>query len=88
MSKNLINKITELENKFSILIKKYNTLKSTNNKLREELIDKEVEEVIKNYQLINNKSEEIFRSVSNRNLGNEIDTTINDLNNIIKSLKN
>ena len=88
MLKNLGDKIIELESKFSTLIKKYNSLKSTNNKLREELADKEIDVVIKNFQLKNNKSEANFISISNGDLENEIDATINDLNKIINSLKN
>ena len=47
MSENLNKKIIELESKFSILIKKYNELKSINNKLNEELTEKEIELIIK-----------------------------------------
>ena len=39
MSENLNKKIIELESKFSILVKKYNELKSINNKLNEELTE-------------------------------------------------
>jgi len=88
MSENLNKKIIELESKFSILIKKYNELKSINNKLNEELTEKEIELIIKNYQLKNTSKLSNDGSISHMELQNEIDSTINELDEIIKNLKN
>ena len=88
MSENLNKKIIELESKFSILIKKYNELKSINNKLNEELTEKEIELIIKNYQLKNTSKLSNDGSISHIELQNEIDSTINELEEIIKNLKN
>ena len=88
MSENLNKKIIELESKFSILIKKYNELKSINNKLNEELTEKEIELIIKNYQLKNISKLSNDESISHIELQNEIDSTINELDEIIKNLKN
>ena len=88
MSENLNKKIIELESKFSILIKKYNELKSINNKLNEELTGKEIELIIRNYQLKNSSKLSNDGSISHMELQNEIDSTINELDEIIKNLKN
>ena len=88
MSENLNKKIIELESKFSILIKKYNELKSINNKLNEELTEKEIELIIKNYQLKNTSKLSNDGSIRHIELQNEIDSTINELDEIIKNLKN
>tara|TARA_B100000029_G_scaffold513680_1_gene613987 strand:+ start:851 stop:1117 length:267 start_codon:yes stop_codon:yes gene_type:complete len=88
MSENLNKKIIELESKFSILIKKYNELKCINNKLNEELTEKEIELIIKNYQLKNTSKLSNDGSISHIELQNEIDSTINELDEIIKNLKN
>ena len=88
MSENLNKKIIELESKFSILIKKYNELKSINNKLNEELTEKEIELIIKNYQLKNTSKLSNDGSISHIELQNEIDSNINELDEIIKNLKN
>ena len=88
MSENLNKKIIELESKFSILIKKYNEIKSINNKLNEELTEKEIEIIIKNYQLKNTSKLSNDGSISHIELQNEIDSTINELDEIIKNLKN
>ncbi|MEC7878180.1 MAG: hypothetical protein VX499_04360 [Bacteroidota bacterium] len=88
MSENLNKKIIELESKFSILIKKYNELNSINNKLNEELTEKEIELIIKNYQLKNTSKLSNDESISHIELQNEIDSTINELDEIIKNLKN
>ena len=88
MSENLNKKIIELESKFSIFIKKYNELKSINNKLNEELTEKEIELIIKNYQLKNTSKLSNDGSISHIELQNEIDSTINELDEIIKNLKN
>ena len=88
MSENLNKKIIELESKFSILVKKYNELKSINNKLNEELTEKEIELIIKNYQLKNTSKLSNDGSISHIELQNEIHSTINELDEIIKNLKN
>ena len=88
MSENLNKKIIELESKFSILIKKYNELKIINNKLNEELTGKEIELIIRNYQLKNSSKLSNDVSISHMELQNEIDSTINELDEIIKNLKN
>ena len=88
MSENLNKKIIELESKFSILIKKYNELKCINNKLNEELTGKEIELIIKNYQLKNTSKLSNDGSINHIELQNEIDSTINELDEIIKNLKN
>ena len=88
MSENLNKKIIELESKFSILIKKYNELKIINNKLNEELTGKEIELIIRNYQLKNSSKLSNDGSINHIELQNEIDSTINELDEIIKNLKN
>ena len=88
MSENLNKKIIELESKFSILIKKYNELKIINNKLNEELTGKEIELIIKNYQFKNTSTLSNDGSINHIELQNEIDSTINELDEIIKNLKN
>tara|TARA_B100000686_G_scaffold55460_2_gene59836 strand:+ start:217 stop:483 length:267 start_codon:yes stop_codon:yes gene_type:complete len=88
MPENLNKKIIELESKFSILIKKYNELKIINNKLNEELTGKEIELIIRNYQLKNSSKLSNDGSISHMELQNEIDSTINELDEIIKNLKN
>ena len=88
MSENLNKKIIELESKFSILIKKYNELKIINNKLNEELTGKEIELRIRNYKLKKSSKLSNDGSISHMELQNEIDSTINELDEIIKNLKN
>ena len=59
-----------------------------NNKLNEELTGKEIELIIRNYQLKNSSKLSNDGSISHMELQNEIDSTINELDEIIKNLKN
>ena len=87
MSKDLAKKIIDLESKFSLLIKKYNNILLLNEELKKKIEDKDIELVIKNFQIKN-------RILSaNKNLKtplefeSEIDDAINELDNLIKNLK-
>ena len=87
MSKNLAKKIIDLESKFSLLIKKYNNILLLNEELKKKIEDKDIELVIKNFQIKNSILS------SNKNLKtplefeSEIDDAINELDNLIKNLK-
>lgn len=87
MSKDLAKKIIDLESKFSLLIKKYNNILLLNEELKKKVEDKDIELVIKNFQIKNSILS------SNKNLKtplefeSEIDDAINELDNLIKNLK-
>lgn len=87
MSKDLAKKIIDLESKFSLLIKKYNNILLLNEELKKKIEDKDIELVIKNFQIKNSNLS------SNKNLKtpfefeSEIDDAINELDNLIKNLK-
>lgn len=87
MSKDLAKKIIDLESKFSLLIKKYNNILLLNEELKKKIEDKDIELVIKNFQIKNSILS------SNKNLQtplefeSEIDDAINELDNLIKNLK-
>ena len=87
MSKDLAKKIIDLESKFSLLIKKYNNILLLNEELKKKIDDKDIELVIKNFQIKNSILS------SNKNLKtplefeSEIDDAINELDNLIKNLK-
>lgn len=87
MSKDLAKKIIDLESKFSLLIKKYNKILLLNEELKKKIEDKDIELVIKNFQIKNSILS------SNKNLKtplefeSEIDDAINELDNLIKNLK-
>ena len=87
MSKDLTKKIIDLESKFSLLIKKYNNILLLNEELKKKIEDKDIELVIKNFQIKNSILS------SNKNLKtplefeSEIDDAINELDNLIKNLK-
>ena len=53
MSKDLAKKIIDLESKFSLLIKKYNNILLLNEELKKKIEDKDIELVIKNFQIKN-----------------------------------
>ena len=55
MSKDLAKKIIDLESKFSLLIKKYNNILLLNEELKKKIEDKDIELVIKNFQIKNLK---------------------------------
>ena len=86
MSENLNKKIIELESKFSQLIKKFNDLKIKNQNLKDEINDKEIDRIIKKYQSKNQNilSESITESTP---IKEEIDSTINEIDNLINNLK-
>ena len=86
MSENLNKKIIELESKFSQLIKKFNDLKIKNQNLKDEINDKEIDRIIKNYQSKNQNilSESVTESTP---IKEEIDSTINEIDNLINNLK-
>ena len=87
MSKDLAKKIIDLESKFSLLIKKYKNILLLNEELKKKIEDKDIELVIKNFQIKNSILS------SNKNLQtplefeSEIDDAINELDNLIKNLK-
>tara|TARA_B100000902_G_C27119631_1_gene817981 strand:- start:706 stop:969 length:264 start_codon:yes stop_codon:yes gene_type:complete len=86
MSENLNKKIIELESKFSQLIKKFNDLKIKNKNLSNEITDKEIDIVIKKYQIKNQivLSDSITENIP---IKEEIDSTINEIDNLINNLK-
>ena len=86
MSENLYKKIIELESKFSQLIKKFNDLKIKNQNLSNEITDKEIDIVIKKYQIKNQivLSDSITENIP---IKEEIDSTINEIDNLINNLK-
>ncbi len=86
MSENLNKKIIELESKFSQLIKKFNDLKIKNQNLSNEITDKEIDMIIKKYQIKNQTvlSDSITETIP---IKEEIDSTINEIDNLINNLK-
>lgn len=86
MSENLNKKIIELESKFSQLIKKFNDLKIKNKNLSNEITDKEIDMIIKKYQIKNQivLSDSITENIP---IKEEIDSTINEIDNLINNLK-
>ena len=86
MSENLNKKIIELESKFSQLIKKFNDLKIKNQNLSNEITDKEIDMIIKKYQIKNQTvlSDSITEKIP---IKEEIDSTINEIDNLINNLK-
>jgi hypothetical protein len=86
MSENLNKKIIELESKFSQLIKKFNDLKIKNKNLSNEITDKEIDMIIKKYQIKNQivQSDSITENIP---IKEEIDSTINEIDNLINNLK-
>lgn len=87
MHSNLEKKIIELESKFSRLITKYNELKKTNKELKDELIDLEIESIIKNYKFKNQKLT-VGTDDNNNEIKREIDDTIKTIDNLIENFKN
>ena len=86
MSEGLNEKIIELESKFSLLIKKYNNLKIENQDLNQEIAEKEIDIIIKKYQIKNQSG--ITNSLTETNhIKEEIDSTINEIDNLIHNLK-
>ena len=87
MHSNSEKKVIELESKFSRLIKKYNELKKTNKELKDELIDLEIESIIKNYKFKNQKLT-VGKDDNNNEIKREIDDTIKTIDNLIENFKN
>tara|TARA_B100001057_G_scaffold100496_1_gene97425 strand:- start:2787 stop:3050 length:264 start_codon:yes stop_codon:yes gene_type:complete len=87
MHSNSEKKIIELESKFSRLITKYNELKKTNKELKDELIDLEIESIIKNYKFKNQKLT-VGIDDNNNEIKREIDDTIKTIDNLIENFKN
>ncbi len=87
MHSNSEKKIIELESKFSRLITKYNELKKTNKELKDELIDLEIESIIKNYKFKNQKLT-VGTDDNNNEIKREIDDTIKTIDNLIENFKN
>ena len=87
MHSNSEKKIIELESKFSRLITKYNELKKTNKELNDELIDLEIESIIKNYKFKNQKLT-VGTDDNNNEIKREIDDTIKTIDNLIENFKN
>lgn len=87
MHSNSEKKIIELESKFSRLITKFNELKKTNKELKDELIDLEIESIIKNYKFKNQKLT-VGTDDNNNEIKREIDDTIKTIDNLIENFKN
>ena len=86
MSEGLNEKIIELESKFSLLIKKYNNLKIENQDLNQEITEKEIDIIIKKYQIKNQSG--ITNSLKEtHHIKQVIDSTINEIDNLIHNLK-
>ena len=87
MSKDLGKKIIDLENKFSLLIKRYNNIVLLNEDLKKKIEEKDIELVIKNFQIKNNISSSDINLKTPLEFENEIDDAINELDDLIKNLK-
>ena len=87
MSKSLGKKIIDLENKFSLLIKRYNNIVLLNEELKKKIEEKDIELVIKNFQIKNNISSSDINLKTPLEFENEIDDAINELDDLIKNLK-
>ena len=87
MSKGLGNKIIDLESKFSLLIKRYNSIVLLNEELKKKIEEKDIELVIKNFQIKNNISSSDINLKTPLEFENEIDDAINELDDLIKKLK-
>ena len=86
MSESLNKKIIELESKFSLLIKKYNELKHKNQNLNQEITEKEIDIIIKKYQ-IKNQSGTPNSITETTHIKEEIDSTISEIDNLINNLR-
>lgn len=87
MSKDLAKKIIDLESKFSLLIKKYNNILLLNEELKKKIEDKDIELVIKNFQIKNSILSSDKNLKTPLEFESEIDDAINELDNLIKNLK-
>ena len=87
MSKGLGEKIIDLESKFSLLIKRYNNLVLLNEELKKKIEEKDIELVIKNFQVKNNISSSDINLKTPLEFENYIDDAINELDDLIKNLK-
>ena len=87
MSKGLGNKIIDLESKFSLLIKRYNSIVLLNEELKKKIEEKDIELVIKNFQIKNNILSSDINLKTPLEFENEIDDAINELDDLIKKLK-
>ena len=87
MSESLNKKITELENKFSVLISKYKKLEAINENLKKEITDREIDLILYKFNNANNSNLEILSSDEKSKLKDDIDSTIEELDTIINNLK-
>tara|TARA_B100000214_G_C23969642_1_gene629452 strand:- start:1970 stop:2236 length:267 start_codon:yes stop_codon:yes gene_type:complete len=87
MSKGLGKKIIDLESKFSLLIKRYNSIVLLNEELKKKIEEKDIELVIKNFQIKNNILSSDINLKTPLEFENEIDDAINELDDLIKNLK-
>ena len=87
MSKDLAKKIIDLESKFSLLIKKHNNILLLNEELKKKVEDKDIELVIKNFQIKNSILSSDKNLKTPLEFESEIDDAINELDNLIKNLK-
>ncbi len=87
MSSKLNKKIIELESRFSLLISKYNNLKLINENLNKEIINKEIDLILYKYNFPNKDKSQSISYHETSNIKDEIDKTINEIDNIINSLK-
>ena len=86
MRNNSDKKIIELESKFSRLITKFNELKKINKDLKNNLLDREIESIIKNYKFKNQKLT-VNTDINNEKIKTKIDSTIDSIDNLIENLK-
>tara|TARA_B100002051_G_C16177844_1_gene365915 strand:+ start:36 stop:302 length:267 start_codon:yes stop_codon:yes gene_type:complete len=87
MPDSLNKKIIELENKFSILITKFKKLEAINDKLKKEITDKEIDLILFKFNNAGDKNLGVLTSNEKTNLKKEIDSTIDELDILIKNIK-
>ena len=87
MPDSLNKKIIELESKFSILISNYNKLEAINENLKKDITDREIDLILYKFNNANNSNLEILSSDEKSKLKDDIDSTLEDLDTIIKNLK-
>ena len=87
MPDSLNKKIIELENKFSILITKFKKLEAINDKLKKEITDKEIDLILYKFNNAGDKNLGVLTSNEKTNLQKEIDSTIDELDILIKNIK-
>ena len=69
------------------MIKRYNNIVLLNEELKKKIEEKDIELVIKNFQIKNNISSSDINLKTPLEFENEIDDAINELDDLIKNLK-